>query len=134
MGYSDNTNLVFLLTTLCDTAAVYGLRRFLRYGTWHESIQDALDLLRGKKLVMKGYDTWEKEPLKSEENPLVPYHLTEKRILCCFPEGDSTFSGRLIGGCMDCLVNLTGTSFDKVAEFQKNTVMTVILWFWKAVI
>lgn len=24
MGYSDNTNLVFLLTTLCDTAAVYG--------------------------------------------------------------------------------------------------------------
>ena len=24
MGYSDNTNLTFLLTTLCDTASIYG--------------------------------------------------------------------------------------------------------------
>ena len=24
MGYSDNTNFTFLLTTLCDTAAIYG--------------------------------------------------------------------------------------------------------------
>lgn len=24
MGYSDNTNMTFLLTTLCDTASVYG--------------------------------------------------------------------------------------------------------------
>ena len=30
------------------------------------------------------------------------------------------FTGRLIGGCMDCLVNLTGTKFDKVGEFLKS--------------
>ena len=24
LGYSDNTNLIFLLATLCDTAAIYG--------------------------------------------------------------------------------------------------------------
>lgn len=30
---------------------------------------------------------------------------------------------------MDCLVNLTGTSFDKVAEFQKKYRDDGILWF-----
>ena len=133
MGYSDNTNLVFLLTTLCDTAAVYGpCAGSFGMEPWHESIQDALDLLRGKKLVMKGYDTWEKEPLKSEENPLVPYHLTEKRILRCFPEGDSSFSGRLIGGCMDCLVNLLGTCYDRVGDFTRRYEEDGFIWFLEA--
>lgn len=32
MGYSDNTNLTFLLTTLCDTAAIYiPVRRLLAW-------------------------------------------------------------------------------------------------------
>lgn len=76
MGYSDNTNLTFLLTTLCDTASIYGpCAGAFGMEPWHESIQDALELLQGKKLVMKGYDKWEKEAGKCEENPLVPYHL-----------------------------------------------------------
>lgn len=60
MGYSDNTNLTFLLTTLCDTASIYGpCAGAFGMEPWHESIQDALELLQGKKLVMKGYDKWE---------------------------------------------------------------------------
>ena len=49
MGYSDNTNFTFLLTTLCDTASVYGPcagsfgRRKL-----HPSLKDAKALLRGE--------------------------------------------------------------------------------------
>lgn len=55
MGYSDNTNLVFLLTTLCDTAAVYGpCAGSFSMEPWHESIQDALDLLRGKEACHEG--------------------------------------------------------------------------------
>ena len=61
MGYSDNTNLTFLLTTLCDTASIYGpCAGAFGMEPWHESIQDALELLQGKKLVVKGYDKWEK--------------------------------------------------------------------------
>ena len=86
-------------------------------------------MLRGRKLVMKGYEKWEKEPYEADENPLVPYHLTETRLLRSFPEGDSTFSGRLIGGCMDCLVTLLGTRYDRVADFSKTYEQDGFIWF-----
>ena len=39
------------------------------------------------------------------------------------------FSGRLLGGCLDCLNNLCGTPYDKVAEFQKRYGSEGIVWF-----
>ena len=52
MGYSDNTNLSFLLPTLCDVASIYGYH-FPEFGMkqWHESVSDHYDLLMGKKLI-----------------------------------------------------------------------------------
>ena len=37
--------------------------------------------------------------------------------------------GRLIGGCMDCLVNLTGTKYDKVNEFTEKYKEDGFIWF-----
>lgn len=42
--------------------------------------------------------------------------------------------GRLLGGCMDCLVNLLGTEFDKVKEFTEKYQDDGIIWFWNPVI
>ena len=82
MGYSDNTNFTFLLTTLCDTASIYGSNApAFGQEPWHPSLQDALDVLHGKNLVLKGYDKWEKESLKDKEHPLEPYNVTEPRVL-----------------------------------------------------
>ena len=39
------------------------------------------------------------------------------------------FSGRLLGGCMDCLVNLLGTKYDKVTGFTERYKNDGILWF-----
>lgn len=33
----------------------------------------------GKKLSVSGYDMWEKESLKNEDNPTPEYNLTEKK-------------------------------------------------------
>lgn len=133
MGYSDNTNMTFLLTTLCDTASIYGpCAGAFGMEPWHESIWDAYELLRGKKDTMRGYKLWEKESLKSEEQPLAPYHVTEERKLRIFQAGDSAqvrLDGRLIGGCMDCLVNLLGTKYDKVAEFAEQYKEDGLIWF-----
>lgn len=41
-------------------------------------------------------------------------------------------SGRLLGGCMDCLVNLTGTRFDKTKDFIERYKEDGILWFLEA--
>lgn len=140
MGFSDNTNFTFLLTTLCDTASIYGPNA-PKFGMepWHESLEDALGLLEGKKLSVHNYDKWEKESLRDENNPFLPFNLTENTILKGFSYDRKTgtlvssdsisMSGRLIGGCMDCLVNLTGTRFDKVGEFLEKYKEDGFVWF-----
>lgn len=133
MGYSDNTNMTFLLTTLCDTAAIYGpCAAAFGMEPWHQSIQDAYDILRGKKAEVSGYDLWEKESLKDAEHPLVPYNVTEERNIRSFPDTEACFEGRLVGGCMDCLVNLLGTKFDDVKGFNERYKDDGIIWFMES--
>ena len=136
MGFSDNTNLTFLLPTICDTAAIYapcapafGMKK------WHKSLYDAFNILTGETDEISGYDMWEKESLKTEENPLEPYNVTEKRELKIFSHnekeksGEVTIDGRLIGGCLDCLRNLTGTIYDRVCDFNEKYKDDGIIWF-----
>lgn len=137
MGFSDNTNMTFLLATLCDTASVYGpCAAAFGMEPWHQSLWDAYDILRGKKQTLMGYPMWEKEGTKDEEHPLEPYHVTEPRVLHSYVGEKKTcevqMKGRLLGGCMDCLVNLLGTEFDKVAGFNETYGEEGILWFLEA--
>ena len=138
MGYSDNTNLSFLLNTLCDTAAVYGpCAPTFGMKKWHPALRDAWKLLHGKKLVMDGYDSYEAESLRDEDHPLESYNCTEPRsIVFCAPDGESgepfEFSGRLTGGCLDILANLCGTKYDHAAEFAEKYKKDGIIWFLEA--
>lgn len=161
MGYSDNTNMTFLLTTLCDTASVYGpCASSFGMEPRHKSLEDAMALLQGKKLTMTGYDAWELESLKDEEHPYAPYNLTETTVIkYILPDGRTNieslsgrrqsaagddavkragekveidFSGRLLGGCVDCMINLLGTKYDKVKEFTEQYQEDGILWFLEA--
>lgn len=135
MGYSDNTNMTFLLTTLCDTAAIYGpCAAAFGMEPWHQSIQDAYDILRGKRAEVSGYDLWEKESLKDAEHPLLPYNVTEERNIRSFlpakkQASEAQMEGHLIGGCMDCLVNLLGTKFDDVKGFNERYKEDGVIWF-----
>lgn len=139
MGYSDNTNLTYLLATICDTASIYG-PGVGAFGMepWHPSLSDAFGVLTGKVNTVCGYDKWERESLKSSESPLLPYHVTEDRVSKSYfgfePVGGDklTFSGRLLGGCMDCLVNILGTKFDRTKEFIEKYKEDGIIWFLEA--
>ncbi len=173
MGYSDNTNLTYLLATLVDTASVYGpCASSFGVEPWHESLWDAFGILAGKsgarmrkaaekkamainaeagaeagleggqqtdehEAAVHGYGLWEKESLKSPENPVVPYNLTETLAIRTYvgrePVADKvTFRGRLLGGCLDCLVNLLGTRYDKTREFVERYREDGIIWFLEA--
>lgn len=168
MGFSDNTNFTFLLTTICDVASIYApCAASFGMEPWHQSIQDAYDILTGSKDTVGGYPLWEKEGIRDEEHPYLPYNLTEKRELHYYlPAGQISkstdmglknesvdnrlrndkeiddgsvikgigveFEGRLVGGCMDCLVNLAGTNFDHVAEFNERYADEGIIWFLEA--
>ena len=117
MGFSDNTNMTFLLATLCDTASIYGpCAAAFGMEPWHESLWDAYHLLRGEKSSIE-----EKQKNNVQYKPLVqPAEELQEEI---------TMQGRLLGGCMDCLVNLLGTEFDKVQEFTEKYQDDGIIWF-----
>lgn len=144
MGFSDNTNMTYLLATLCDTASIYGpCAAAFGMEPWHESLQTAMDLLSGRTDTVHGFESWEsaeaKALAKAEGNPLAPYRLTEKKILKSYvghtPAGDGetiSFEGRLIGGCMDCLVTLLGTRFDRTREFSDRYQEDGLIWFLEA--
>lgn len=130
MGYSDNTCLTFLLPTLCDIAAIYGpCASTFGMEPWHESIKDALSLLKGEKLSTKGYQLWEKDQLKDATHPLLPLNVTMERKIKVFPEANAKMEGRLLGGCVDVLVTLLGTKFDRVKEFTESYREDGIIWF-----
>lgn len=140
MGYSDNTNLTFLLNTLCDTASIYGPNApKLANLEGHKSIEDAHDMLRGRLLSVDNYDGWYLESESDEEDndgehkkeyELVAY---EQTIYIGDNKCDeAVFDGRLLGGCMDCLTNLVGTKYDKVREFAEKYKDDGIVWFIEA--
>lgn len=130
MGFSDNTNLTFTLTTLSGIKTVYGpnapsfYERPIRLNS-----RDALRLLSGKRTV-KGYAKWEVKSLSDEEHPLRRMNLTEKKIIRPYGYKEPV-QGTMLGGCLDCLISLCGTKYDCVKEFvrkQKNGV----IWFLEA--
>lgn len=130
MGFSDNTNFTFLSATLLDVASIYGPCA-PKFGMepWHESIQDTWDLLCGKTDCVHGYPLWEREGLKDEEHPLLPYNLTEKVQIVRYPDEDTVMEGRLIGGCLDVLQMYPGTPYDKVSAFNEKYKEDGIIWF-----
>lgn len=146
-GYSDNTNLVFTLPTLADTAAIYGpCACDIGMEPLHPAVADEYALLKGETDTVRNYDGWESVQLKSPETPLAPYHVTEKFNMRVSLPGSTevldssraseygrvSFSGRLIGGCLDCLVTLAGTRFDRAAEFADRYADDGIIWFIEA--
>lgn len=135
MGFSDNTILTFLLPTLCDTAAIYGpCAPAFGMEPWHPVLWDALHLLRGVSNRIQGYGHFQLEGGKDEDHPLLPYNTTGQTVLKFYPEdsGDIRIRGRLLGGCLDVLSNLSGTVYDQVNPFIDRYREDGILWFLEA--
>ena len=139
LGYSDNTNFGFLLATMFDTASVYGpCASDFSMDPWHASLHDCMGILTGKsmtedgKLVVHGYEKWEKDEIRDEDRPFAPYNCTEETAVTCRNWDGTPVSGRFVGGCLDILVNLCGTRFDHVKEFAEKYKEDGIIWFLEA--
>ncbi len=134
MGFSDNTNLTFTLPTLCDTAAIYGPCAG-GFGTKpiDPNVKDAFKILTGKSLKVSNYEKWEREGSDTDD-PYAGSNMTEPFSMQIHAGGKNKveFSGRLIGGCLDCLVTLCGTQFDKAKEFCEKYEEDGIIWFLEA--
>ena len=132
MGFSDNTNLSFLLPTLSDVASIYGVC-FPEFGMkpWYKNIEDSYKLLKGENLTFKNYPKYEIESFKKEPGKaLSSYNLTEKSIWSNLSKEDNfKVEGRVLAGCLDILVMLCGTKYDKVKEFVEKYKDDGMVWF-----
>jgi len=126
-GYSDPTGLLFTITTNCDMATVYA-SNFADFGMkpWHCSLEQNVKVLEGAMLLQRSFPLYHPGFVKrvtgyedyQEDTPV------EWKV-----KGEPKLSGRMIGGCMDVLLDLVGTRFDHTREWCEKYRNDGILWY-----
>lgn len=130
MGFSDNTNLTFTLTAWANLVTVYGPCAGQFFSKpFRLDAKDAMRMLQGEK-EFEGYPLWERNSLATPENPLAPLNLTEKKVLKPY-NYQRPFSGIMLGGCLDCLINICGTKYDNVSAYVSSLGEGVV-WYLEA--
>lgn len=132
MGFSDNTNLTFTLTTICDVATIYGssIGHYFSYENMDEEANNAYSLMKGEKLEFNSYKLCSGPNTIKSENPLVHSTYIDEVKWESMSNKNEEFSGRIIGGCIDILVSLCGTKFDHVNEFVEKYKDDGIIWYF----
>lgn len=121
-GFSDSSRLLLYMTTKLGIATMHAAN-FSTYGmhTWHPSLITSLQIAENniEELVQESFDKYEIIKISREEGKeLEPYNLTEKVVYQnLYANKKEHIEGRLIGGCLDALVNMVGTPFDNVKAF-----------------
>lgn len=108
-GYSDPTSLLYILTTKYDLATVYGFNGKSYDSEVLEEYQlNNLEILKGNLINQESF-------------------MDRKTISL---NGDFKASGIIIGGCLDVLRNMIGTSYDNTLNFIKKYDKYNIIWYF----
>ena len=144
MGYSDNTNFIVPMAMGCDVAGIYGPCATGYGKPWEGTEEQAFGILEGRVSCVRGYEKFElpeNGDSVRKADPLARYVLTEDKVLRSFVPSDGELreagkdeeilmSGTLMGGCLDILTNLAGTSFADVKGF--NAAHREVIWMLEA--
>ena len=128
-GFSDSTSLLFVLTTGFDIATMYSNHfNDFAISPWHLSQQYNFELLKGNRICQKSFDYYE-DDFHDKKNPADGYEKDCPVRWKSFSNKAVVAEGRMIGGCMDVLLNLIGTRFDYVKRFVETYCEDGILWY-----
>lgn len=127
-GYSDNTSLLFYLTTKADVATAYGAN-FGDFGMepWQECVERGLCILEGKMTVQDSFEYYQ-DGFGERNTGLEGYDCTTKVNWEVIAE-DGFMEGRLLGGCLDVLSNISGTRFDGTLDYIEKYGKEGIIWY-----
>ena len=78
-GYSDNTGITYLLTTLADTACIYG-PNVKDYGMkkLYKNLEDSLKIMQGEEITQESFGECENGEWAERIDPYEEYSLTSK--------------------------------------------------------
>lgn len=126
MGYSDPTALLYITTTKLDIATLYGCNAGSFDQTKpHQCLKNTLEILAGNIIEQTSFDFYQKDWLEEADG----YHLTEP-VYWEALNGEVNIKGRIIGGCLDCLKDLIGTSYDYTKDFIQRYKEEGIIWYF----
>ena len=108
-GYSDPTSLLYILTTKYDLATIYGFN--------------------GKSYDSENLEEYQKNNLEILKGNLIKQESFMDRETISL-NGNFKSSGILIGGCLDVLRNIIGTSFDNTMNFINKYKDKKIIWYF----
>lgn len=128
-GASDPTNLLYPITTNLDIATLYGFNA----GTFdwrplHPFQKNMLQILKGNLIPQQSFDYYDASKDFGGENVLDTPVYWDSRIQGAPRE--VAFSGRIIGGCIDCISKLIGTPYDGTSKFLERYQSEGILWYF----
>ena len=129
-GFSDPTGLLYPITTNYDIATVYG-QNYSPFGMekLHKSQLDFMDMVSGKSNIEYSYDKYESEYQESITG-LEYYNLDKDVYWKSLDNKDISISGRIIGGCMDIISELSGTKYDGIDSFNDKYKNDGIIWYF----
>lgn len=117
MGYSDPTSILVSLTTKYDIATMYGYN-ISSYGRKHLCVEESINIIKGLINKQGGYDK------------VIHTDGTEDKVYWNSNKDSFKVSGRIIGGCVEVLKDLAGTSFVDFASFNQKYCNEGIIWYF----
>ena len=116
-GFSDSTGLLFQITTRYDIATIYSMN-FGDFGTedYSRDITDNLKIISGDLIKQESYEMFENERPKKITG-LEGYNYTNRVEWKTLNNKPAKIHGRIIGGCLDIIAELSGTRYDEVKAF-----------------
>ena len=106
-GQSDTTILLFIITTLCDIKTIYSFNATAFGNNYNLPMENNIDILEGN--LVKQYDY------------KCPGWITSTPI---------NTTGRIIGGCLECIIDIIGTKYDIVNNFIEKYKKDKIIWYF----
>lgn len=133
-GYSDNTGITYLLTTLADIACIYG-PNVKDYGmrNLYQNLENSLKIMSGEEIKQESFEKCENGEWSERIDPYEEYNLTCKSEWKSLNQEEHLyFKGRSIGGCLNVITDLIGTKYDKTKEYIEKYKEDGIVWFLEA--
>lgn len=126
-GYSDISTLLLPLTLVSGIATVHGSNLMDLTPRQSDPLTTGLlgvfKLSEGSSFVQHSSTLFQSKYIDFKIDPEAPLNLTETtqwKVLNKASRGQLTFSGRIIGGCLDTISRLVGTKYCDVPKFCSN--------------
>ncbi len=131
-GFSDNTSILYYLATKGDVATAYGAN-FGDFGMkpWQRSVETGFAILEGKTKEQTSFESYQ-EGFGNYTTGLEGYRSDGKvewKNLIGEKNGEIKVQGRLLGGCLDVIMNISGTPYDGTGDFIERYKDDGILWY-----